>query len=277
MFEIAEPFDATSNPETVRPVRVPTLVMLGWKGWETTRATLEFATFPTRFDELRFEIAEPFDAISNPETVRPVSVPKLVMLGWKGWETTRATLEFATFPTRFDELMFEIAEPFDAISNPETVRPVSVPTLVMLGWKGWETTRATLEFATLPTRFDELMFEIAEALGAMSSPETVSVDTLEVPVTFKAKPKSDEEFKVVTLVVERLDVPATFTDRAEKVVTFSVAVFANKMFEVDAMFMAVAYTKGMVNVSKLKMVLVVFDVNPVVTIFVTFKSDTFAL
>jgi hypothetical protein len=34
-----------------------------------------------RFDALRFEIPEPFDATSNPEIERPVKVPTEVMLG----------------------------------------------------------------------------------------------------------------------------------------------------------------------------------------------------
>jgi hypothetical protein len=43
---------------------------------------------PTRFDEFKFEIPEPFPVIKFelkiPATVRPVSVPTLVMLGWDG-------------------------------------------------------------------------------------------------------------------------------------------------------------------------------------------------
>ena len=78
-----------------------------------------------------FDIPEALEAMSKPETVSPVSVPTDVMLGWAAWDTTRATLEFATLPTRFEELMFEIPEPFEAISKPETVSPVSVPTLVI--------------------------------------------------------------------------------------------------------------------------------------------------
>ena len=43
MFEIPEPLETTSNPETVRPVNVPTDVMLGWAGWTTELAV---ATVP---------------------------------------------------------------------------------------------------------------------------------------------------------------------------------------------------------------------------------------
>jgi hypothetical protein len=106
--------------------------MLGCEGWETTRATLALATLPTKFEELRFEIPEPLETTSNPEIARPVKVPTEVMLGCEGWETTRATLAAATFPTKFEELMFEIPEPLETTSNPEIARPVKVPTLVML-------------------------------------------------------------------------------------------------------------------------------------------------
>jgi hypothetical protein len=43
-----------------------------------------------KFDALRFEIPEPFDATSNPEIARPVKVPRLVMLGCEGWTTELA-------------------------------------------------------------------------------------------------------------------------------------------------------------------------------------------
>ena len=156
MFDIPDPLEAMSKPETVSPVRVPTLVMLVWAACETTRATLAFATFPTRFDEFRFEIPDPLETMSKPWTFRPVRVPTEVILGWDAWDTTRATLALATFPTRFEEFRFEIPDPFEAISNPWTFRPVKVPTDVMLGWAACETTRATLAFATFPTRFEEL-------------------------------------------------------------------------------------------------------------------------
>jgi len=42
-------------------------------------------------------------------------------------------------PVRFDELRFEIPEPLAAMRSPATVRPVKVPTEVMLGWAGWTT------------------------------------------------------------------------------------------------------------------------------------------
>ena len=48
------------TPETFRDVRIPTLVMFGWAACETTRATFAFATFPTKFDELRAYRAAPF-------------------------------------------------------------------------------------------------------------------------------------------------------------------------------------------------------------------------
>ena len=42
-------------------------------------------------------------------------------------------MAFATFPTRFEEFKFEIPDPFEAMSNPWTLSPVSVPTDVMFG------------------------------------------------------------------------------------------------------------------------------------------------
>jgi hypothetical protein len=48
MFEIAEPCEAMSKPLTVKPVRVPTEVMLGWDGWTTELAviTVSMIAFP---------------------------------------------------------------------------------------------------------------------------------------------------------------------------------------------------------------------------------------
>ena len=42
---------------------------------------MALATFPTKFEELRFEIPEPLETIKRPWTVRPVKVPNEVMLG----------------------------------------------------------------------------------------------------------------------------------------------------------------------------------------------------
>lgn len=97
---------------------------------------------PVRFDEFIFEIPEPFPLIRElwiefkfeiPETLRDDRVPSDVMLGWEGCETTRATFAFATLPTRLEEFIFEIPDPLETTSNPFTVRPVRVPTDVMLG------------------------------------------------------------------------------------------------------------------------------------------------
>ena len=144
-FEVnpaAKMFVVVTELLTTKFDKVPTLVMFGWKAWETTSATFAFATFPTRFEELRFERPEAFPRyrldVKIPETVRPVRVPTLVMFGWDAWETTSATFAFATLPTRFEELRFERPEAFPRyrldVKIPETVRPVRVPTLVILGW-----------------------------------------------------------------------------------------------------------------------------------------------
>jgi hypothetical protein len=173
--------DVLRELETVKLVKVPTEVMLGWSGFVTLVATLAAATFPTRFEELMFEIPEPLEAMSNPLIVRPVKVPTEVMLGWEGFVTLEATLAAATFPMRFEEFRFEIAEPLEAMSNPLIVRPVKVPTEVMLGWEGFVTLVATLAAATLPTRFEELTLDNPDALEAMSNPlivRPVKVPTL---------------------------------------------------------------------------------------------------
>ena len=68
----------TARPDTVKPVRVPTEVMLGCEARVTDCAV---PTVPTIFAEFKFEIAEPFEATKRPATVSPVSVPKEVMLG----------------------------------------------------------------------------------------------------------------------------------------------------------------------------------------------------
>jgi hypothetical protein len=53
-----------------------------------------------------------FEAMSNPEIVREFRTPKLVMLGWAGWVTTRAALALATLPTRLEELTLDKPEAF---------------------------------------------------------------------------------------------------------------------------------------------------------------------
>ena len=141
-------------------------------------ATFAFATLPTRFEELRLDNPDAFPVnkfeFRIPETTSPVRVPTDVILGWKGWETTRATFAFATLPTKLLELRFEIAEPFPEnkfeFRIPETTSPVRVPSDVTLGWAGWETTRATLALATLPTKLLEFRFEIPEPLETIKSP-----------------------------------------------------------------------------------------------------------
>jgi hypothetical protein len=85
-----------------------------------------------------FESPEAFAAIKRPLTVNTVAVvPTLVMFGCAGWLTTSATFALATFPTRFEELIFESPDAFAAIRRPLTVNTVEVvPTLVMFGCAG---------------------------------------------------------------------------------------------------------------------------------------------
>ena len=89
-----------------------------------------------RFEEFRFEIPEPLEAMSNPLIVRPVRVPTDVMLGWAGFVTLVATLAAATLPTRFEELTLDNPDALEAMSNPATVRALRTPTDVILGWAG---------------------------------------------------------------------------------------------------------------------------------------------
>jgi hypothetical protein len=75
MFASPEALEPINRPSIVRLVRVPTDVMLGWDACETTRATVAFATFPTRFEEFRDEIEDPF-----PEMFVNVAVPRTYRL-----------------------------------------------------------------------------------------------------------------------------------------------------------------------------------------------------
>jgi hypothetical protein len=107
--------------------------------------------------------------------------------------TLVATLAAATFPTKLLELRFEIAEPLETIKRPWTVRPVKVPTEVMLGWEGLVTTPATLAVATFPAKLLELRFEIPEPSPMYSEARTV--ERFETPKTFRvAEPKTVAEF-----------------------------------------------------------------------------------
>jgi hypothetical protein len=74
-----------------------------------------------------------------------------------------AVVADATVPTTFDPWIFEIADPFEAIRSPWTLRPVRVPTLVMAGCAATVTVPAVVAVvadpavvadATVPTTFD---------------------------------------------------------------------------------------------------------------------------
>ena len=96
MFDIPEPFDATKRPFIVRPVRVPTLVMLGWSGLETLSARLAttdvFAVWtfvkppPSPYKNMAFITP----VCVRPVTVRLLSVPRPVMLACRAPVTTWA-------------------------------------------------------------------------------------------------------------------------------------------------------------------------------------------
>ena len=136
MFEIAEPFPLIRElvsefkfeiPETLRDVRVPIDVMLGWEGFVTLIATLAAATLPTRLEALMLDNPEPLEAMSNPLTVKPVRVPTDVMLGWEGFVTLEATLAAATFPTKFEELRLLRPEPLPMYRLDRTVERFEIP------------------------------------------------------------------------------------------------------------------------------------------------------
>ena len=187
-FERPEAFpeyrSACKIPPTVREDKTPTDVIFPWAGCETTRATFAAATLPTRFDELRFERPEAFEAMSNPDIVRPVRVPTDVIFPWAGSVTLEATLAAATLPTRLEELRLERPEAFpeyrSACKIPPTVKPVKTPTDVIFPCAPAVTLEATLAAATLPTRLEELRFERPDAFpeyrSACKIPPTVRED-----------------------------------------------------------------------------------------------------
>jgi hypothetical protein len=142
----------------------------------------ELFTMPNeRLEAFKFARPEALEAMSKPSIVRPVRVPTDVMLGWVACETTSATVALATFPVTLDPEMFASPEALDAMSKPSIVRPVKVPTEVMLGWDACETTMATSAFATLPTRFEESREEIEDPFPAMFV-------NVAVPRTYKLEP-----------------------------------------------------------------------------------------
>jgi hypothetical protein len=67
-FPVKNTFVVVKELATAKFVRSPTLVMFGWAACETTRATLAFATLPTRFEELREYRAAPFAYTFETET-----------------------------------------------------------------------------------------------------------------------------------------------------------------------------------------------------------------
>jgi hypothetical protein len=91
---------------------------------------------------------------------------------------------------------------------------------------------------------------------------TLVVERLEVPVTFKFVPKIEAPFRVVTLVVERLEVPVTFKFVPKIEAPFRVVTLVVERLEFAATFTVVQKTKGIVSVSKLKMVFIELEVNP---------------
>jgi hypothetical protein len=87
---------------------VPTLVIFPWAAAVTLWAVPTVETFVP----LMLAIADPFEAINSPETVRTVSVPTLVIFPWAAAVTLWAVPTVETFVP----LLLAIADPFEAIS-----------------------------------------------------------------------------------------------------------------------------------------------------------------
>jgi hypothetical protein len=103
MLDNPDALEAMSNPLIVRPVRVPTEVMLGWAGFVMLEATLAASTFPIKFEELRLLRPEPLPMyrldrtefrFEIPKTFR-VADPKTVAEFTYKVETLRTSVMFA--------------------------------------------------------------------------------------------------------------------------------------------------------------------------------------
>ena len=94
------------SPETFSALRVPTEVMFGCAFPVTATAV---PTVPATFDAFRFEIPDPFEAVSNPATVRALRIPTEVMFGWAFPVTVPAV---PTVPRTFAPVRFERPDAF---------------------------------------------------------------------------------------------------------------------------------------------------------------------
>ena len=179
-FEAPEALLAIRRPWTVRvePAAL-TLVILGWDPWLTTMATLACATFPTRLAEFRFEAPEALLATMRPEMTTPPTILAVVET-FNVVDEMKGIVSVSKLKTVFVALdvnpaatilvVYKVLATFEL---PATFRVVMMPTDVILGWAGCETTRATLAWATFPTRFAEFRFEAPEALLTIRRPWTV--------------------------------------------------------------------------------------------------------
>ena len=130
------------------------------------------------------------------------------MLVWAGSVTLEATLAAATLPTKLLELRFEIPEPLEATRNPLTVRPVRVPTDVMLSCAAAVTLEATSAETTLPIMFEALKLYRPDALPMYRLAMTEL--RFEIPKTLRvAEPKTVAEF---TYRVETFRVSVMFAE-----------------------------------------------------------------
>ena len=164
--------------DTVKFVKSPTEVMLGWEGFVTLEATLAAATFPTRLDEFRFERPEAFPIIRPPFKI-PVTVRATMFAVVMTLMFEQSKLDTAPFAALrnpvFDVLVLRRLKkavlaprppvtfaftnhPVAMLAVPETLRFTRVPREVIFDWvfESWREVRGF-------TRFEELRFESPDA------------------------------------------------------------------------------------------------------------------
>ena len=174
-FERPEAFpeyrSACKMPPMVREDSTPTDVILGWAGWETTRATLAAATLPTRLEELRLDNPDPFPVKRLAVKKAMLAVVTTLMFEQSRLETAAfAAFRIPTFETldlrrlknavlapRPPVTLAVVNQPAPILAVPETLRFTRVPKLVIFDWvfESWRDVRG-------PTRFEEVRLERPE-------------------------------------------------------------------------------------------------------------------
>ena len=125
---------AVTFPEALRPVRVPREVTLVWAVASCAAATTPNA----RFEAFRFETVFPppmkKGAVTFPDALRPVRVPREVTLVWAVANCAAATTPKARFEAFRFETVFPPPMKKGAVTLPDALRPVRVPREVTLVW-----------------------------------------------------------------------------------------------------------------------------------------------